>query len=215
VLNPYASIRLCFVRHGQARAADGFYNELTPLSPVGERQAVVVANELLRGATATALYSSPYVRCIETAKRICEALRLAPRLDARLREFEFENCTLAETLTRPDLVIWDSTHRAKPNGETLAEFSSRVSALLDEIIEEHLGSGVVLVTHSGVIDAAIRWCVGLSSQTPWMHDFALANASITEVEFWPRGRVEGGAPRYATILRIADTGHLVDVASEM
>jgi broad specificity phosphatase PhoE len=132
-----------------------------------------------------------------------------------LREFEFDTCTLSEAMSRPDLVIWDSTHRGTVTGETLANFSRRVTRFLDEVTALHLGEDVVLVTHSGVIDAAIRWCIGVPAESPWMHDFPLSNASITEVEFWPHGRVDGGAPRYSAFLRVADCSHILDCASDM
>jgi probable phosphoglycerate mutase len=209
------SVRLLFVRHAQARAADGSYDEHTRLSPLGERQAVAAAQVLNRRAPG-AIYASPYPRCVETAKPLCENLRLVPKLDPRLREFEFDKgTTLAAALARPDLLIWDCSHRGKADGETLNEFSCRVSQCLGEIVQEHLGSDVVLFTHSGVIDAAIRWFVGLPPEAPWMHELPLSNASITEVEFWPLGRVDRGAPRYSALLRIADIGHLVDCVSEM
>jgi probable phosphoglycerate mutase len=162
-----------------------------------------------------AIYSSPLPRCVETATPFCEALRLNPIFDRRLVEFEFAEQTLPAALTRPDLLIWDRVHRGHPAGETLSEFSERVYGWLDEVAERHLGSAVAVFTHSGVIDAAIRWAVGLSVDAPWMHDFPVSNASVTELEFWPRGRVAEGAPRYTEFLRIAETTHLLDCHSSM
>ncbi len=214
-MKTHESIRLCFVRHAQARADDGSYGDETPLSVVGERQAVLLGQALINRGTPAAVYSSPYPRCLETARPLCAALGLAPRVDRRLREFELDRCTLVHALTRPDLLIWDSMHRGRPDGESLGEFSGRVASFLDETVEEYLGAEVIVVTHSGVIDAAMRWCMGMPSDAPWLHDLPLSNASVTEVEFWPRGRVEGGAPRYSAIVRIGDVVHLSDCASEI
>ena len=161
--NAYPSVRCAFVRHGQARAADDSYDQHTPLSPLGRRQATSTAEALLKRDPPQAIYSSPYPRCVETAWPLCEALGLSPILDARLGEFEFENQTLASAMARPDLVFWDSTHRGRPDGETLKEFSARIAACLQEIAERHLGCAVALFTHSGLIDAAIRWFMGLPS----------------------------------------------------
>jgi 2,3-bisphosphoglycerate-dependent phosphoglycerate mutase len=213
--DPYRSARLLFVRHAQARAADDSYDEETPLSPLGQRQAATVAQALLGRAAPGGIYSSPFPRCLETARPLCDGLGVPARLDRRLREFEMEKTTLAAVLGRPDLLIWDCTHRGKATGETLTEFSRRVSECLEQIAEEHLGGQAIVFTHSGVIDAAVRWFVGLPPEAPWVHDLPLSNASITEVEFWPRGRVGGGAPRYTALLRVADTGHLADCCSEM
>jgi broad specificity phosphatase PhoE len=211
----YPSLRLTFVRHAQARATDDSYDERTPLSLLGQRQAQSTAQALLKRDPPDAVYSSPYPRCVETARPLCEALQLNPIFDHRLAEFEFEKQTLAAVFARPDFLIWDPLHRGRPEGETLREFSLRVYRCLDEITERHLRSAVTVFTHSGVIDAAIRWSVGLSSEAPWIHDVPLSNASITELEYWPRGRVSGGGPRYTAFRRIAEIAHLQDCHSDM
>ena len=81
--------------------------------------------------------------------------------------------------------------------------------------EKHLGHDLIVITHAGVIDAAMRWCVGLPSDAPWIHDFPLSNGSLTEVEYWPQGRVDGGAPRYSAVVRIGDVTHLVECKTEI
>jgi broad specificity phosphatase PhoE len=109
---------------------------------------------------------------------------------------------------RPDLAIWRPEHRGT-DGVTLREFSARIAAFCDEIVSKHLGERVAVISHAGTIDAALRWALGITPTVPWMHEFeCLANASITEIEFWPNGRVKGGAPRYAAFRRVGDVAHL-------
>ena len=43
---------------------------------------------------------------------------------------------------------------------------------------------------------------------PVMHDFPIANASITELIHWPQGRLDGGAPRYTEFVSIGSVAHL-------
>jgi hypothetical protein len=31
--------------------------------------------------------------------------------------------------------------------------------------------------------------MGITPDSPWQQEFDVANASITELEFWPRGRI--------------------------
>ena len=95
------------------------------------------------------------------------------------------------------------------------EFSIRVAHFLDEAVERHLGERVAVVTHSGTIDAALRWSLGLAHEHSWQHEFNIPNGSITEVEFWPRGRVKGGSPRYANLRSIGEVTHLGGLATDL
>ena len=215
-MDEHPSILISLVRHAQARASDGSYDDHTPLSALGHRQALRVAEAFReRATTPQAIFASPFPRCVETAGPLCEALRVSPQLDWRLREFEMDAGPLTPAQQLAHLAIWDSTHRGKADGETLAEFSRRVASCLQDIVAQHLGSDVVVFTHSGVIDAAFRWFVGLPDEASWTHDLPASNASITELEYWPAGRVAGGSPRYTALLRVCDTSHLTDCWSDL
>jgi broad specificity phosphatase PhoE len=209
----YPLVRLCFIRHAQARGGD-FYDDDSALTLLGEQQAKLVGQRLANHGI-DVVYTSPVLRSLKTAEPLCRTCGFTPKIDDRLREFEFSETPWMAALHRPDLVMWNAEHRGRPHGETLEEFSRRVVVFLEQIVELHLGTTVAVFTHSGVIDAAMRWFVGLPADAPWLHDLPLSNASITEVDFWPRGRVDGGAPRYTAVLRVADTGHLIDCSSDM
>ena len=211
----YPSTVLLLVRHGQARARDGSYGPETGLSELGRLQAAAIARILAREASSATVYTSPWPRAVETANPLCAALDLRAVVDPRLAEMRFGPGTLESAQSRPDLMAWKPEHRGVESGETLGEFAARVAAFCDEVVERHLGAGVVVVTHSGTIDAAIRWAVGLTPSSPWQHDFDIANGSITEVEFWPHGMLEGGSPRYAALGRIGDVRHLGDLVSDL
>jgi broad specificity phosphatase PhoE len=135
-------------------------------------------------------------------------------VDPGLAEFRLETGSFESIRQRPDVIVWRPEHRGVEGGETLREFSVRVSAFCDEVVERHRSEHVAVFAHSGTIDAAIRWALGLSPDSLWQHEFDLATASVTEIEFWPRGRTHGGAPRYSVFQRIGDRGHLGDLVSE-
>ena len=202
---PFA--KLLLIRHGQARSTDGLYNDETPLSTLGQLQATRVAERLITRSPAV-VYASPYRRALETAKPLCQALSLEPIVDPRLAEFEFGPASLASIEERPDLLLWHSTHRAVEDGENLGEFMRRVTEILEEIVEQHQNESVAIFAHAGTLDAAIRWAVGFTPDNIWQHEFNLANASITEIDYWPRGNITGGPPRYASIQRTGDVAHL-------
>ena len=211
----FRATTLILIRHGQARASDGSYNRETPLSELGRLQAAAIANKIAASTPPVAVYTSPFPRAVDTAAPLCEKLGLKLQVEERLAEFEMADDSLESVQQRPDLVIWRPEHRGAANGETLAEFSVRVAGCCDEIVQEHLGARVAVVAHSGTIDAALRWSVGLASASPWQHEFDLANGSITELSFWPQGRAPGGSPRYAVLRCIGDVAHLGDLISDL
>jgi probable phosphoglycerate mutase len=210
------STTLILIRHGQARSSDGSYDHETPLSDLGRRQADAVAVRLASEPSFAAVYTSPYARAVQTALPLCDKLGIEPNVDQRLREFELGEMSVPEFVeSRPDLLVWQPDHKGKPDGGTLGEFAARLAGFAGEIAERHLGERVVIVAHAGTIDAVIRWAIGLPASSPWQHEVDLANGSITEIEYWPRGRVPGGAPRYAVLVRVGDTAHLGEYASDL
>lgn len=204
----HPSTELLLVRHGQARAEDGSYGAQTPLSELGALQAEAVASALVAERRPAAIYASPLPRASDTAAPLVARIGEGLRVDTRLEEFALPELTLREVEARPDLVLWRPEHRGIPEGETLRAFSLRVAAFCEDVVARHLGERVVAVAHSGTIDAALRWAVGLDPGSPWHHDFTLRTASITELRCWPRGRAPGGAPRYAAIGAIGRIDHL-------
>lgn len=213
--NAYRSTTLSFVRHGQARAADGSYGNDTSLSQTGREQAQAVAAALAPEVAPTVVYTSPYPRAAETAKPLCRRYGITPTVDTRLAEFELPPTTLENIRQSSGLALWRPDHRGMPDGETLAAFSGRVASACEDIVLRHARSSIAVFTHSGVIDAALRWAVGLPPDSPWQHDFDLATASITEIEVWPHGRVINGAPRHCVVRRVGDVRHLGYLVSDI
>lgn len=207
--------RLYLVRHGQARAGDGSYDETTPLSELGHLQAARLADALTAGVLPTAVYASPYPRALETAAPVCRRLGVQPVIDPDLAEFQLGTGTFESIQQRLDLVVWRPEHRGVEDGETLGGFSARVAGFCDEVVGRHQRESVAVFAHSGTIDAAIRWALGFPPDSLWQHEFDLTTASVTEIEFWPHGRTHGGAPRYSVIQRVGDVAHLDDLVSDL
>ena len=211
----YPATTMLLVRHAQARAGDS--SRLGPDTPIGELgrlQVAALATALAPPAPLAAVYTSPLPRAVQTASLLCERLGSEAVLDPRLSEFEMGTMEIEAILERPDLLIWHPEHRAA-DGENLHEFSARVAAFCDEVVERHPDERVAVVSHAGTIDATLRWALGMTPDSPWQHEFEVTNASITELEFWPRGRVRGGASRYAVLRRVGDVSHLDDLVSEI
>ena len=200
---------LALIRHVQARAPDGSYGAATPLSELGRHQAAAMVGTLSHRPRPAAVYTSPYLRAVQTAAPLCRAYAIAPRIDPRLAEYALGYGALdAAVVERPDLLLWRPEHQGVAGGERLGAFAARIAAFCDEVVARHVGDWVAIFTHAGTIDAVLRWAVGLPAESCWQHEFNLATASITELVVWPSGRVPGGAPRYTAIRHVGDVRHL-------
>ena len=188
------------IRHGQAswgKSAD--FGRTAPLTDLGRRQVAALASELRAREPVEALYTSPFSRAVETAELLSDKLGLRSVVEPRLAEFELEGATIENVEKRLDLLIWRPEHRSA-SGETLARFCTRVATFCEDKARLHVGERVAVVSHAGTIGATIRWSQGIGPDAPWEHDFEVPNASITELEHWPHGRIKGGAPRYTSLL---------------
>jgi probable phosphoglycerate mutase len=121
------------VRHGDC------YEEMAegpdpPLSASGRRQAERLA-ERVRRVGATAIYSSPYRRALETARILGDNVHE----DRRLVEIELE-------LGDDDALDFK---------EPAASVVARMSAAIDDIVNAHPGEHVVVVTHGVALMAYV------------------------------------------------------------
>lgn len=128
-----------------------------------------------------------------------------------LEEFDFGSAaprTAEMVAQRIDLTLWQADD-CFPGGESLRTFQERVSKAMQQLVADHLGTTVVAVTHSGFIDAALRWAYDARPEDDWVTEAVLPNGSVTEVEHWPRGRHAEGAPRFSLVHRVGDVSLLL------
>lgn len=170
------------VRHGQssgnvardaAEAAAGHRIEIAerdidvPLSELGERQAHALAGwfaSLPEGRRPNVILHSPYVRAVETARFIIDALGpsrlLAVQVDERLREKEFG---ILDRLTTHG--IWHKypelheqrQHVGKfyfrpPGGESWCDVILRLRSVVDTITREYCKERLLIVGHQVTVN---------------------------------------------------------------
>lgn len=180
---------LCMIRHGETawNAQQRIQGQLDiPLSALGVAQARAAAASLA-AEPFDAIYSSDLVRAGHTAESIAHVLHqpISWRHELRERHYGvFQGLTYAEARRQhpeefasfesrePEFVI--------PGGESLGQFSARVGACLDEIVECHRGGQVLIATHGGVLDIAYRRASGRSLTAP--RDFEIPNAALNWIE---------------------------------
>jgi len=163
-----------YVRHGETEwnAQRRFQGHLDiPLSPVGIGQAAEPLAQVLGLPIAT----TPLLREIHVGE-----LAGLTRAEAEARFPSF----LAEAAEDP----WNAR---RPGGESMADLARRLQAFLEEVPPgRHL-----VVTHGGVIRAALKLALDLAGDT-WRR-FHIQNTSITRI-LYPENAV----------LTVADAAHL-------
>jgi 2,3-bisphosphoglycerate-dependent phosphoglycerate mutase len=186
--------RLLLVRHGEAVCnAEGLLGGPRGdggLTELGRAQARVLAARLsssreLRGASA--YYCSTLPRAIETADLLQAAIgegTVAVR-DAEIRELdpgESDGLQWEELVARYAIPDWDVDPDAPiaPGGDSWTGFTTRAWDALTRLARTHDGELAVVVTHGGVIEAAIKLVYGVPASARLR--LRTDNCSMTELE---------------------------------
>ena len=177
--------RLLLIRHAEPDedARGRCYGRLdVGLSPTGLASAERLA-ESLRPVQLDAVYVSPRLRAVQTAN----ALGASRTVDDRLRELDFgqfEGRTYDEIeREQPEFFrSWMETPTLVrfPGGESYAELRERVAAAVDEIVAANDGRTVALVSHGGVIRAALAVALGLPDDRAFALDVGYARVSVVD-----------------------------------
>lgn len=177
--------RLLLIRHAEPDedARGRCYGRLdVGLSPTGLASAEHLA-ESLRDVELDAVYASPRLRAVQTAA----ALETNFEIDHRLRELDFgelEGRTYDEIeREQPELFRrWMETPTLVrfPGGESYAELRERVAAAVDEVVEDNTDRTVALVSHGGVIRAALAVALGLADDRAFALDVGYARVSVVD-----------------------------------
>ncbi|MBA3736198.1 MAG: histidine phosphatase family protein [Actinobacteria bacterium] len=177
---------LLLVRHGETDwNREGRWQGLsdTSLNDLGREQAHALAGDL--DGTVDAVYASDLSRARETAEILAEKLGLEVRLDPRLRERGFGSW---EGLTTPEIEErFAETHRlwragegsGAEDAEPFEAFSARIEAFLADVLRQHPGEEVLVVSHGGSIRAIHAVATGLDYVRDHRLIPSIANCVVT------------------------------------
>lgn len=205
-------MKLLLTRHGQTdwNIAGRYQGQSDiPLNQTGRSQAEGLAKRLST-ETIHAVYASDLSRAADTAHKIISMQERAPALqrDARWRELSFgewEGMNYKEMSAHsPDVFAkWmlDPQHVSTPNGETLGHLAERVHAAFVELKNKHKDETVLVVSHSGALQALLAFTLGVDLNRYWQ--FRISQASLTELHVFPDS---------VTLNLLNDTTHLVDIS---
>lgn len=158
--------RIDLLRHGVCTGGDIFRGTCdVALSADGFAQMQQAADQC---AGWSLIVTSPLQRCAHFAKTLAHSRSVDCVVDERLREMDFGDWEGQEIA-----VVWrDDTVRAQawtrdpssctpPNGESLASLTQRVTDCIDDLLRDYRGQHLLLVTHGGVIRAALGQVLGM------------------------------------------------------
>ncbi len=135
------------------------------LNERGKTQSEDVANALAQ-QDLNAVYSSPLVRCQETASVTAERFGLNIQEEPGVLEVdygEWQGGSIEELAKTPE---WQLVQHAPssfrfPGGETLFEVQARAIAAIDDIRQRHPNEVVAIFSHGDVIRTAIAHYMGM------------------------------------------------------
>jgi len=204
-------MRLLIARHGatQNNLDARFTGQLdVPLSPIGERQALALADGLA-GVHLDALVSSDLCRALATAEPIARLQDLQVLRDPDLREISVgswsDRTWDAIRLEEPELVARyaaDSVNVAPPGGESVVQLRARAVRALGRWCAAYPEGDVLWVTHGGFLAVLLCHVLGMDLARRWQ--FRRDNAAITELAV---------ADGEITVVRLNDTHHLASLAA--
>lgn len=148
-------VTVYFVRHAQPDPSCG-YNPEFPLTEQGQRDALLVA-DVLKDKGITAVYSSSYLRAVQTVTPFAEEAGLEINKEYRLRErtagkwqgaFEDYGAYISAQIT-------DFGCKAE-GGESLEEVRERCMEALQEITARHEGESIAVGIHGMALSAILR-----------------------------------------------------------
>jgi probable phosphoglycerate mutase len=189
---------LILVRHGHAVRVNGDYVH-APLTAVGQEQAARTGQFLNAAQNhLNGFYSSPLRRTKETAGIIAATIGQNAEIRDGVQELrlsELPALVILEILSITDPVEdYLDAHASEPIRWPI---EGRVAMVLLDIVAKHPEQRVAVVTHSGVISAALSWYLPEKRWQWWR--MIVGNCSIT------RFNVIG---KHAELLAVNDVQHL-------
>jgi len=182
--------KIIMVRHGETKwntenRIQGQAN--TPLTELGIKQAQQTGKALHK-ENISEIYSSDLGRAMQTAKVINKYLNLSIIKQEGLRERNYgvlQGISFDELDDKFPVIRLNMNSRDPnyviPGGESIFQFSQRVSTCINSIIANSNASNLLLVVHGGVLERFFHTVVGLPLD--FKRSFSLSNSSINKFSY--------------------------------
>jgi probable phosphoglycerate mutase len=184
---------ITLIRHGETKAnVEGLFHGITNtrLTQRGLAQAERVAHRLSEThERASAIYSSPLDRAVQTAEVVAGRLSMALRIDPSLQEIdlgEWEGLPFHQLDTEHRLLenLRSDPDYAPHGGESLRQVADRATGAIRRIVEDHPSEQIVLISHGGALCCALASLLGTAPLVG--EEYYMENCAVTELVFEPQ-----------------------------
>ncbi len=185
--------KITFISHGATIfSEEGRFSDLEnhpPLNENGAEEIDKICDYLKkRQVKNDKIYSSSASRCTQSAKKIAkiykkdfEIVDLKPRKCGSFSGFTFEQIETKFPKKLKDLILKPDVPTPE-DAETVSDFIKRVSEEIEKIVEQNIGSRIIIVTHPDVIKAAI--CDALEIPATSFQHLYIKTGSATQVSYF-------------------------------
>lgn len=176
------------LRHGQAESnvknivscwPEKFKN---PLTKKGVLQIKNAAEEL-KNKNIDLIFTSPLLRAKQTAEIIGKEIKVKPKFDRDLREYnvgEFNGKPILELVSKyPDFKIRFS--KAPKGGESYKEITKRMSEFLKKIDKKYINKNILIISHQVPLVLLLSKLGGLSKTETFEKYFYLNKIKPAEI----------------------------------
>lgn len=195
------------VRHGHgAHVGKKLPTPESTLSKAGRAEAESLIGRF-EGLPITAIYSSPYVRCVDTVAPLARARKLRISKVTGLRDVDYGEIggKSLKSLRGGDfwqqLVTWPTSVRF-PGGESLLECHARVLTAFQALTERHgKNDAIVVASHGDPIRFLVAHHLGVHADTYRRLSIDPVSVSVLQI-----------TPGWVQVRRVNETGGLLDLA---
>lgn len=140
------------------------------------------------------VYSSPLMRCVQTAEIFYPAFE--PVTIEGLREYDFgkyENKTAAELVDDTGFMEWIKNGTAADTMESMYDFEQRIKIGFESVLKDMMAnklSSAAIITHGGVIMTLLA-ALGIPKRNPklWITDNGHGYTVATSAQLWQQGNL--------------------------
>ena len=191
-VNSTSPARVVLIRHAESKPAANLPESEWPLSRTGKIQAEALV-KTLRIQGIEAVYSSPYLRAIDTVKPFAEAVGLEVHIDTNLRERELTHGFHADW---KELIhkAWDDLTFALPGCESGLDCQARIRGCVDGLALRNHGRTIAVASHGNAIGLFLNSLDGTFGLEGW--------ASMNKPDVFCVEYDSGGTPTWDTAFNI-------------